>query len=249
MWACLENIGPNVVEQMNERIFTPEALNSQGEVLDGCCGSLPMDEIPISQGILQERCDGVDIVFGHLSDIFEHKGEAFQHTVLYIQLLDSVFVHQGRNCCEWTAAFRDYCNGHSRAHSKLPLLNFQVIQKRYQHVLRSYCLRDIPKGIYSGSPDAFPVSLQHLQEVKTDSHPFLWGHFLSTFVSNFPNQIYTVFLDFLISVFENGGESRQKILDWRSHLAHSHFDHNGFECSQNAAQHLGELLSETLIQI
>lgn len=47
MWRCFEDIWPNIVEQMIERIFTAKAINSQRHVLHHSAGCLPVYKIPV----------------------------------------------------------------------------------------------------------------------------------------------------------------------------------------------------------
>lgn len=77
MGTGFEDVRPYVVEQMDESVLTTETLNSQGYVLDGCCSSLSVDQISISEGVLKQRSNCVDVIFGHFSDVLEHEGHTF----------------------------------------------------------------------------------------------------------------------------------------------------------------------------
>ena len=90
MRAGFEDIGPDEVEKVDEGVFAAEALDSQSEVLDGCSCCLPVNQIAISQCVLEKRSDCIDVILGHLSDVLEHECQTFQDSVLYIQLLHSV---------------------------------------------------------------------------------------------------------------------------------------------------------------
>lgn len=49
--------------------------------------------IPVHESILQQRRDGIDVVFAHLSNVLEQEGEGLQYTVLHVELRHAVFVH------------------------------------------------------------------------------------------------------------------------------------------------------------
>lgn len=84
MRAGLEDIGPDIVEEVHQGIFTTEALNPQGQVFDGSCGCLSMNQISISEGILQQRSNSINVIFGHLPYVLKHECQALEHTVLNI---------------------------------------------------------------------------------------------------------------------------------------------------------------------
>ena len=90
---------------------------------------------PVHQCVLQEGCDGVDVVFAHLSNVFKHEGEGFEHAILDIQLWHTVLIHQG-----WQHGERRTClchNGdsHCCAHTILTLLHLQVVQQCGQNIV------------------------------------------------------------------------------------------------------------------
>lgn len=49
--------------------------------------------IPVHESILQQRRDGIDVVFAHLSNVLEQEREGLQYTVLHVELRHAVFVH------------------------------------------------------------------------------------------------------------------------------------------------------------
>ena len=73
MRAGFEDVRPDEVEKVDEGILAAETLDSQGEVLDSRCCGLPVDQIAISQRVLEKRSDCVDVVLGHFSDVLEHE--------------------------------------------------------------------------------------------------------------------------------------------------------------------------------
>lgn len=84
MGTSFKYIGPDIVEEVQESIFTAETLNSESQVLDSGSCSLPVNKIPISESILKQRGYCINVIFGHFSDIFEHEGQTFQHSVLNV---------------------------------------------------------------------------------------------------------------------------------------------------------------------
>lgn len=55
---------------------------------------------PVHECVLQQRCDSVDVVFAHLSNVLKQEGQGFQHTVLDVKLWDSILIHKCRQHCE-----------------------------------------------------------------------------------------------------------------------------------------------------
>lgn len=51
--ASLENVGPDVVQQMYKRVLVPETLDAKCQMLYRSRSSLSMDQISISEGILE----------------------------------------------------------------------------------------------------------------------------------------------------------------------------------------------------
>uniref|UniRef100_A0A8W7PCR1 Uncharacterized protein n=1 Tax=Anopheles coluzzii TaxID=1518534 RepID=A0A8W7PCR1_ANOCL len=68
MGRRLEDVRPDVVQQMDERVLAPEPVHAERHVLDRGAGRLPVDEVAIHQRVLQQRADGVDVVLAHLAD-------------------------------------------------------------------------------------------------------------------------------------------------------------------------------------
>ena len=55
---------------------------------------LSVYEITVHEGVFEEGSDGVNVILPHLSNVFEQEGERLQHSVLYVQFGDAVFVHE-----------------------------------------------------------------------------------------------------------------------------------------------------------
>lgn len=64
----LKDIGPHVVEEMCQGIIVAEAEHSESHVLDGCASRLSVHQVTVHQGIRQQGCDRIDVVFAHLSE-------------------------------------------------------------------------------------------------------------------------------------------------------------------------------------
>ncbi len=43
MGTSFEDVWPDEVEKMDEGVFATEALDSESEMLDGCCSGLPVN--------------------------------------------------------------------------------------------------------------------------------------------------------------------------------------------------------------
>lgn len=117
MRTVLKEIGPDVVQKMQQSILAPIPLNRKSQMLDGCCCCLSMNNVLVSQGILEQRSNCVDIILCHFPNVLEHEGQTLQDTILNIQFLHSVFVHQGWQRCERAAALRNDGNGNCCADS------------------------------------------------------------------------------------------------------------------------------------
>lgn len=113
---------------MDKCIFATETLHSQSQMLGGRSGSLPVDQVPVSESILKQRSHCVNVIFGHFSNVLKHEGQTLQDTILDVQLLDPVLIHQGWQNCERTARLGNNSDGYCCADSQLSFLDFQVIE-------------------------------------------------------------------------------------------------------------------------
>mmetsp|Transcript_74277 Transcript_74277/g.86204 ORF Transcript_74277/g.86204 Transcript_74277/m.86204 type:complete len:270 (-) Transcript_74277:22-831(-) len=210
--------------------------------------SLTMHKISVGERIFQQWGNGVDIIFAHLADIFKHKAQRFQHTVLDIKFRNSILIHKSWEHSEWPAVLSNDSNSNCCTDSVLSLLYFEIVQQSNQHILRTNSFGNITEGVDSSSSNTFLVSFEQVQQIEADSHPLLCRDVSCTSISNSSNQINTVFLHFLMSVLENRRQTRQKILDWRSHLLHTNDVNNSFQCSEDRTQDFWVLLTEILIK-
>lgn len=90
---------------------------------------------PVHQCVLQKWRDSVDVVFAHLSDVLEQEGQWLEHTVLYVELWHTVFVHESGQDSERGAGLSDDGDGHGCADTVLTLLDLQVIEKSGQDIV------------------------------------------------------------------------------------------------------------------
>lgn len=87
-----------------------------------------MDLVTVDQGVFEEGRYGVDIVLGHLADVFEEEGKGFEDTVLDIEFGDAVFVHQSRQNSEGRTRFSHNTNGDCGTYTRLAFLDPQVVE-------------------------------------------------------------------------------------------------------------------------
>lgn len=73
----LENIGPDKVEQMDERILAIEAVDAKRKMLNSRGSGLPVNQITVCERIFEERCHGINIVLAHFANVLEHETEGF----------------------------------------------------------------------------------------------------------------------------------------------------------------------------
>lgn len=104
-----------------------------------CCSGLTIGHVinpsPVHESVLQQRRHGVDVVFAHLSDVFEQEGEGLEHAVLHIQLGHAVFIHERGQHGERRAGLCHDGDGHGGADSVLALLDLQVVEQSGQDVV------------------------------------------------------------------------------------------------------------------
>ena len=107
---------------------------------------------------------------------------------------DLILIHEGWQHCEGRAGLGHNGDGNSCAHPVLPLLNLEVVQQSDQHILRPNSFGNVAKCVDSGSSDALFVCLQHLQQLKADSHPLSGRHIFRATVSNAAHKVNAVLL-------------------------------------------------------
>mmetsp|Transcript_11357 Transcript_11357/g.20623 ORF Transcript_11357/g.20623 Transcript_11357/m.20623 type:complete len:664 (+) Transcript_11357:201-2192(+) len=246
--GLLEDVGPDEVQQVDAALFAAEAGDSEGEVPDGGAGGLPVDVVPVHQGVLEEGCDGEDVVLAHFSDVLAHEAHRLQHSVLDVELGDPVLIHDGGQDGEGPAALRDDSDGDRRADSVLPVLDLQVVDESVQNILGSDGLGDVPEGADARPLNTLLRRLEHFEQLEADAHPLLGVDHLGAAVGNAPDEVDTVLLDLLVPVLQNGSEAGQQILNGRGHLGHSDDVHDALQSAQNAAQNFGVLLAQILVQ-
>lgn len=120
---------------MEHCVFAAEADDAEGNVLYDGGGGLSVYLISVDQGILEEGGNGVDVVFGHFSDVFEEEGEGFQDSVLDVELGDAVLVHKGGEDGEGRAGFGDDADGDGGTDAGLTLLDAEVVEEGGEDVL------------------------------------------------------------------------------------------------------------------
>jgi hypothetical protein len=89
---------------------------------------LPVDEVTIHEGVLQQRHDGVDVVLRHLANVLEQERQRLEHAVLHVELGHAVLVHERGQHGERLTRLCDDGDGDGGAHSVLTLLHLQVVQ-------------------------------------------------------------------------------------------------------------------------
>lgn len=94
-----------------------------------------MDLVTVDQGVFEEGRHGVDIVFGHLADVFEEEGEGFEDTVLDVEFGDAVLVHQSRQNGEGRTSFSHNTDGDGCTDTRLALLDPQVVEESREDIL------------------------------------------------------------------------------------------------------------------
>mmetsp|Transcript_29025 Transcript_29025/g.67289 ORF Transcript_29025/g.67289 Transcript_29025/m.67289 type:complete len:780 (-) Transcript_29025:1289-3628(-) len=233
---------------MREGILTAKTEHAQCHMLDHTRRRLSMDEVAVHQGVLQQRGDSVNVVLAHLTNILEQKRQRLEHTVLHVELWDSVLVEQGRQDSERATGLSDNSNSDSGAHAILSLLHLEIVEEHRKHILGTNGLGNVTKSVHCRAADCFLVRLEHVQQLKTNSHPLLGGHKLCAAVRNATDEVNAVLLHLLVSILQNGGEAWQQLLDGRGHLGHTNDVDDALEATQDGAQHLGILFTEVLVQ-
>mmetsp|Transcript_21279 Transcript_21279/g.52407 ORF Transcript_21279/g.52407 Transcript_21279/m.52407 type:complete len:375 (-) Transcript_21279:2187-3311(-) len=243
----LENVGPHEVEEVRQRILATKPEHPEGQVLDDGRSRLPVHQVAVHQGVLQEWCDGVDVVLAHLPDVLEQEGQGLEHAVLHVELRQAVLVEQRREHREGPARLRHDRNGHRRAHAVLPLLHLEVVEQHREHVLGPDRLGDVPERVDRRTPDRLLVRLEHVQQLKADPHPLLGRHKLRPAIGDTPHEVDAVLLHLLVPVPQDGGEAGEQVLDRGRHLGHADDVDDALEPAEDRPEHLGVLLAEVLV--
>lgn len=160
---------------------------------------------------------------------------------LHVELWDPVLVHQSRKHGERRACLCNDGDRHGSAHSILPLLHLEIIQKGGQDILRANRLSNVAKRVDGSASDGFLVCFQHVKQLKTDAHPLACGHEFRAAVRDPSNQVNAILLHNLVSVLEDWRETWEQILDGRCHLRHSDDINDCFESTNDRAEHLQEV--------
>jgi hypothetical protein len=147
---------------MEHSVFATETDNTKGDMLDYCGSGLSVDLVTVDKGILQQWGNGVDIVLGHLADVFEQEGQGLKDTVLHVKFWYAVFVHQGWKDCEWSTSFGDNTNGNRCTDTGLTLLDSQVVQESGENVLGSNGFGNETECVVGCSADTLLVGLEHI---------------------------------------------------------------------------------------
>mmetsp|Transcript_30967 Transcript_30967/g.55423 ORF Transcript_30967/g.55423 Transcript_30967/m.55423 type:complete len:657 (+) Transcript_30967:141-2111(+) len=246
--AGLEDVWPDVVKQVHQRVLAAEPRYAERHVLHRTRRRLAMHQVAVHQRVLQQRRHCVDVVLPHLADVLEQKAQRLEHPVLHVELRHPVLVHERGQDGEGRAGLRDDGDGDGGAHSVLPLLHLEVVQQRHQHILRPDRLGDVPKRVHRRSADALLVRLEHFEELKANAHPFARGHKLGAAVGDASDEVDAVLLHLLVPVLQDGRQAGEEVLDGRRHLGHADHVDNALERAQDGAQHLGVLFAEVLVE-
>mmetsp|Transcript_45842 Transcript_45842/g.81937 ORF Transcript_45842/g.81937 Transcript_45842/m.81937 type:complete len:859 (-) Transcript_45842:1570-4146(-) len=248
MGRGFEDVWPDVVEQVPQRILTAERKGPQRHVFDSGAGGLPVDQVAVHEGILQQGADSIDVVLAHLTNVLEQEGHGLEDPILDVELGHTVLVHEGGDDGEGGARFGHNGNGDGGAHAVLTLLHLQVVQQGGQHVGRANGLRNVAKGVHRSTSDSLLVGLQQLQQLETDAHPLTGRDKFRPSVGDAAHEIDAVLLHLLVPILQDGRQPWQQVLDRRGHLVHAHHIDNGLEGHQDGPQHLRILLPEVLVE-
>lgn len=233
MGAGFEDVGPDMVEEVDKLVFAAETLDSECEMLDCRGGSLAVHEVSVGECVNEQWDDGIDVGVGCWSDVLEHEGEGFEDAVLDVEFSDSVLIHECRQDGEWPASFRHDGDGDCGAHSQLPFLNLKVVKQCRKHILRPNSFGDVPECVDSRSADTFLVRFQQVQQVETNADPLFRHYMFRASVCNPSDQIDAILLHFLMPVLQDRRQSRQQVLNRWRHLAHPDNVHDSFKSSQD----------------
>mmetsp|Transcript_24317 Transcript_24317/g.61665 ORF Transcript_24317/g.61665 Transcript_24317/m.61665 type:complete len:665 (+) Transcript_24317:276-2270(+) len=244
----LEDVGPDVVHQVLQRVLAVQPLDAQSQVLDGPRRRLPVHEVAVHQRVFKDGGDCMDVVLAHLADVLEHEAQTLKHAILHVQLGHPVLVHQRRQHGERTARLRHDGDSHRGTDTQLTLLHLQVVEQRAEHIVRADCLRNVAEGIHGGTANRLLVGLEELQQVEADAVPLARRRQLGAAVGNSSNQVDAVLLDLLVPVLQDRRQARQQVLDRRRHLGHTNHVDDGLHGSQDRPQHLRVLFAQVLVE-
>jgi len=266
----LEDVGPGVVEEVDEGVLAAEAEHAQAHVGEDGHGGLAVHQVAVHERVLEQRRHRVDVVLAHLADVLEHEGERLEHAVLHVELWQgetervsqreregergrtptghAVLVHEAGQDGEGRAGLGDDGDGDGGADAVLALLDLEVVEEGGEDVVGADGLGDVAEGVDGGAADGLLVRLEQLEQLEADAHPLAGAHELGAAVGDAAHQLDAVLLHLLVPVLEDGREARQQVLDGRRHPAHADHVHDGLERAQDAAQHLRVLLAQVLVQ-
>src|ERR1700722_14031836 len=75
MGRRFKNVWPYMIQKMNQSILTAVVRDTQGQMLDGSTCRLAMNQVTIHEGIFQQRCHCVNVIFCKLANIFTQEGQ------------------------------------------------------------------------------------------------------------------------------------------------------------------------------
>mmetsp|Transcript_12568 Transcript_12568/g.18761 ORF Transcript_12568/g.18761 Transcript_12568/m.18761 type:complete len:241 (+) Transcript_12568:188-910(+) len=207
MGRILENVGPNIVQKMDQSIFASQSCHTKCEVLHTCAASLSMNCITIHQSIFEKWCHGIDVILAHLSNVLKHEAESLEHSILNVHFWNTILIHECWEDCEGTTSLSDDGNGNGGTHSHLAVLHLQVIEQCVQNVLWTNSLGYVSKSANCSSANCLLVGFEQLQQLKANAHPLLGRHKFSPTIGNASNQVNTIFLDFFVTIPQNRSQS------------------------------------------
>mmetsp|Transcript_11968 Transcript_11968/g.18007 ORF Transcript_11968/g.18007 Transcript_11968/m.18007 type:complete len:312 (+) Transcript_11968:864-1799(+) len=210
--------------------------------------SLTMHLITIHQRIFQQRCNRINVILSHIPNIFKHERERLEHSILNVQFWNAVLIHNRWQHSEGGTRLCNNGNCHSGTNAHLSILHLQIVQQRMKHILWSNRLGNIPKRRHGGATNRLLVCLEHLEQLETNTHPFLRRNEFSSTIGNTPYQINAILLHLLMPIPHNRGQPWQQITNWRSHLRHTNHIDNRTQRAQNRAQHFRIFFTQILIQ-
>mmetsp|Transcript_4651 Transcript_4651/g.13434 ORF Transcript_4651/g.13434 Transcript_4651/m.13434 type:complete len:377 (-) Transcript_4651:3277-4407(-) len=233
---------------MDQSVFASETVHTQCQMLDCGATGLPMDWIAVRDGILQQWSHSVDVVLAHVADVLEHEAHGLQDAVLDVDLRHAVLVHQCGEHGEGTAGLGDDGNCDRGAYSHLAILHLQVVQKSVQDILRSDGPRDEAKRAHGSASDRLLVRLQHFQKFEADSHPLFGRYEFGTAIGDAAHEVDAVLLHLLVTIPEDGRESREEVADGRRHLRHSDDIDDGPQRPKDGSQNFRVLFTQVLVE-
>ena len=169
---------------MDESILAPKTGHAERQVLDGRTRRLTVNRVPVYQSVLKHWCYGVDVILAHVTNVLEHEAQGLQHTILDVELRDTVFVHKGRQDSERTTSLRNDGNSDGCTDTHLPILNLEVVEQRVEDVLWTDSSGNVAERAHSSATNGLLMGFEHFQQLEADSHPLLGRHKLGTTIGN-----------------------------------------------------------------